>query len=180
MDCVSYNCLKSPLRCLVCSLRSRVRLLVGYKTTRHHSFNRYIYQSVIEATRLPDLALYLAFLQFCLTTTLTTIVGKRMVVIERERRTNCHLAIWYDSIDIVHEYTYKARSVYKLAVYATVASARGVNVFFNFKMKNVDEVAVIDLGRPSSTQSQIGLDEPDAPYIKCGSALMPGAKQLLY
>ena len=47
-------------------------------------------------------------------------------------------------------------------------------------MKNVDEVAVIDLGRPSSTQSQIGLDEPDAPYIKCGSALMPGVKQLLY
>ena len=43
-------------------------------------------------------------------------------------------------------------------------------------MKNVDEVAVIDLGRPSSTQSQIGLDEPDAPYIKCGAALMPGFK----
>jgi hypothetical protein len=38
-------------------------------------------------------------------------------------------------------------------------------------MKNVDEVAAIDLGRPSSTQSQISLDEPDAPYVAAGRAL---------
>ena len=40
-----------------------------------------------------------------------------------------------------------------------------------FKMKNVDEVVVVDLGRPSSTNSQISVDEPDAPYVRCGRAL---------